>query len=154
MNLPNFLELSEEDLNNIINSAHAELNKRTTLREAQGRADQAAEDYARAVGDQPAREYTPGMVIGPGVKIIERGVEWVNDSHSWLSSPPSQTPLYYRMTSPPESNDVLPFTAGEWVDAGELRSRNGVVYKVVQRHQTAEHYAPDLVGMYALWVPA
>lgn len=144
--------LNDSELAEVLQFTVHEQHRRDVLARAPQRAEEIAQEYEEAVGGKPARVWVNGMVIGPGEKVIEGGVEQINVSKAWLSVPPSAYPLGFRRTSPPAI--AAPFTVGEVVAQGDLRLWKGVVYKVVQGHTSALHYAPDLPGMTALWVVA
>lgn len=146
----NLTELSDDDLDNLRVEVLIEQERRQTLATGPAQADDLAKRYAEAVEGQPARDYEPGMVIGPGELVTENGIEYRNTSGAFLSVPPSAYPLGYERTETPD--DVAPFKAGETVKPGDLREYQGIVYQCVQGHTTAAHWAPDVA--HSLWTRA
>ena len=51
--------------------------------------------------------------------------------------------------APAPAPDAPAFKAGEAVKPGDLRTYNGVVYRCIQAHTTAAHWAPDVAP--SLW---
>lgn len=143
-------EAGDEDLHYARESALAEMQRRETLQQAQEQAEALADQYAQAVEGDPAREYKPGLVTGPGQRVIENGVEYVNTSGAFLPVSPSQYPLGFQRVETPV--DVAPFVTGESVKAGDLREFEGKVYQCLQAHTTAAHWAPGLAP--SLWTLA
>ena len=97
---------SSDDLRIIIDRARRELDRRDVLEEAKSDADRAAERYAEAVQGEPARDWSPGDVAGPGDRVIEGGVEYINVSQSWLPVPPSQYPIGYELAEEQDGGQV------------------------------------------------
>lgn len=142
--------LDDEQLAEIVSTVMGETRRRERKDRARQEADRAAQDYAEAVADESATEYETGQVIGPGEKVIENGIEFVNTSKAWLSVGPADYPLGYERTETPE--DVAPFQPGESVETGDLREYEGTIYEVLQAHTTAAHWSPD--EAHSLWTRA
>lgn len=69
---------------------------------------------------------------------------------SWrLVEPEVIEPEEPPVEEPEPGVEIPPFIAGEWVEPGDLREYQGVIYQVVQPHQTASHWPPPVVP--ALW---
>ena len=146
----NLNDLSDDELDQLRRQVLIERERRQTLASAPAQADDLARRYEEAVKDQPAKEYEPGMVIGPGELVTENGIEYKNTPGALLPVPPSAYPLGYARTETPD--DVAPFKAGETVKPGDLREYQGIVYQCVQGHTTAAHWAPDVA--HSLWTRA
>lgn len=146
----NICDLSPEHLEQLVDAVSGEQSRRSAKRSAARQAQDAAERYAEAVKDDPAHEWSPGAVVGPGGRVLEGDTEFVNTSGAWLSVPPSEYPLGYERVEAPA--DVLEFRAGEQVETGDLREYQGVIYQVLQSHVTADHWAPDVAV--SLWTKA
>ena len=141
---------TDDALTGMLEAVRAEQQRRWTLDNAEAEAEKIATDYSDAATGEPALEWKPGTVIGPGRTVTEDGIEYRNTSGAWLSVPPSAYPLGYQRTQPVQN--VLPFKAGEQVKAGDLRTYQGKTYQCLQPHTTADHWAPPLVP--ALWTLA
>lgn len=143
---------SDDDLDQLRRDVIIEIERRALIRTAEATAAQLAAQYAEAVHDEPAIGWEPGLVVGPGRTVTEDGVEYRNTSGAWLSVPPSAYPLGYQMTTPPDTEEVPAFKAGEQVQPGDLRAYNGKVWRCLQPHTTADHWAPDVAV--SLWTLA
>lgn len=152
-------DLTVEELEAAYAAIGAEIDRRLNLESIAQQAEDLAARYEEAVAGNDPKAWVPGLVVGPGEKVIENGIEYVNVSKAWLSASPSQYILGYQRTSPPPQ-EVPNWVTGEtitWamIQAGPvLRKKGGVVYQAVQPHTTQEGWAPDLPGMTALWVVA
>lgn len=142
--------MTDDELAEAYQLVLAEVQARHAERTAQQRAEQAAADAEAVNAERPPRTYAPGMVVGPGERVVEGGKEYRNTSRAWLSVPPSQYPMGYQLTTPPAT--AAPWKAGETVKAGDLRSYGGVVYKCIQSHTTQAGWEPPAVP--ALWAVA
>lgn len=153
LNLEDLAAVPSSDLELVYAVVSREIDRRLSLDVLQQQATVLAEKYEMAIEGKPSVEYTPGTVVGPGQKVTQDGIEYKNVSKAWLSASPAEYPLgYRRMTAPAEP--VKLWVVGEDVIAGDLRRKNGVVYQCITGHTTAAHWAPDLPGMTALWIPA
>lgn len=142
--------LSDAELDQLRRDAEAEIFRRYQVSTAAERAAEVIAGYEDAVKDEPARDYTEGLVIGPGERVIEDGTEWRNTSGAWLSVPPSAYPLGYQRTEAP--SEAAPWTVGEVVTAGDLRTYEGTVYQCLQPHTTQADWTP--VAAVSLWTVA
>lgn len=149
--MPDLTQYTDDDLDALRRAVIIETERRALIATAEQQAQQLAAQYAEAVADEPALDWAEGTVVGPGRTIVEDGIEYRNTSGAWLSVPPSAYPLGYQMTSPPDIDDVPAFKAGEAVQAGDLRVYDGQVWRALQAHTTADHWAPPLaVSLWAL----
>ncbi len=141
------------DLEAAYEKLSAAIDKKLSLSALQQQAESIATRYEEAVVGRPSRDWVPGLVVGPGEKVVEGGVEYRNVSHAWLSASPSQYPLGYARTVEPPGPVEL-WATGQAVTKGDLRRHLGVVYLCQLSHTTQDDWAPHLPGMTALWTVA
>lgn len=148
-------QLSDEEIARRIQYLTEEQGRRIFLQQAKTECEIIVSKYESAMEKEdalPIQDVPINEAIGPGAGLIdEEGVEWINQSGAWLSphsAGPDKYPMGWRMKNPPEE-EVKDFIAGEWVEAGELRRYNEVVYKCIQAHTTDNHWPPPSVP--ALW---
>lgn len=144
---PDVRTMSDAELTDLLAVVSYELDRRRTVVETTDRVGDLISRYEQAVVSKPAVEWEPGKVIGPGERVIEGGVEWVNKARAWLSAPPSLYPMGYQRTVPPQN--VTPFVAGQNVAVGNLRRFQGGIYQCLQAHTTSTEWTPDVAV--SLW---
>ena len=160
MQLPDLTTVPLGELETAYDNIRKEIDRRLGLEALRQQAERLAHRYEAAVEGKPAKVWQEGMVIGPGERVVEDGVEYTNRSGAWLSVPPSKFILGYYRSNPIPVHEIKPWVPGETITqamlaAGAvLRELDGVVYQAVQPHTTAPHWAPNLPGMTALWVVA
>ena len=146
--------LTDEDLDALRVDVLTEQDRRRIIAEAHARADQLAQQYETIMEAAPATPWADLTDrVGPGQRIVwEDGETYRNISRAWL--PTTATPATYpqgytQLTGLPP--DVAPWTVGESVKVGDLRTFEGIVYRVTQAHTTQADWAPPLAP--ALWTP-
>lgn len=149
---PDLKALSDDDLDRLIADAYAEQARRRVIAEAQTRAEQVAADYAAATEGAPPLTWEPGTVVGPGRTVVEAGDEYVNISGAWLSVPPSQYRLGYRLATAPDTEGVEVWAPGQTITVDDRRTHAGIVYVAIQAHTTQAGWEPPAVP--ALWAVA
>lgn len=151
--MTDFMSMSDEDLRALYRDVRGELERRETIASAEARMKDLAREYEDAVTEEPAQEWAPGTVVGPGRKVVEGGAEYVNTSGAWLSASPSQYPLGYQLTTPPTVDETPEWDPnGRPYKAGDQVSYKGTVYKVIQAHRSQADWTPNAV--LALYSPA
>lgn len=144
--------LSDEGVATVVSAAYQEQRRRRVIAEAPARAEQAAADYAAATADEPALTWAPGIVVGPGRTVVEDGDEYINISGAWLSVPPSQYRMGYRLATEPPADDVEAWAPGQTIAVDDRRVHDGIVYIALQAHTTQTGWEPPAVP--ALWAVA
>jgi hypothetical protein len=108
-------------------------------------------DFLDAVA---ASTYTPPPLPDEGE--LEKGAVYtwgehivmVRQSHTRTIFPPDQTPALFLFWQP-EGDGVPDWIEWEWVEVGRQRRYDGVIYRVIQAHQTQPDYTPP--ATWALW---
>ena len=147
-----------------------EVERRHVLATAEVQAEQIAADYHRAVeaalpplaeGDhRPWHQPTGAHDAYPRDAVVAHsGRVWKSrhPANAWEPGGQGVPPgLWEDVTDDapaPEPAPTAPtFKAGEKVKPGDLREWKGTVYRVVQAHTTADHWAPDTAT--SLWTRA
>ena len=158
---------ADDDLDALRVAVLREQERRYVLATAEARAEQTAQQYHAAVeaalpplaeGEHRAWKqplgahdaYPRGAVVAHDGKIWES----LHPANAW--APGTDTRLWKDVTAAPPAPEPVPtgpeFKAGEAVKVGDIRTYQGVAYRVVQAHTTAAHWAPPLVP--ALWTLA
>ena len=158
---------TDDALTGLLEAVRAEQQRRWTLDNAEAEAEKITVRYHYAVeaalpplaeGEHRAWKqplgahdaYPRGAVVAHDGKIWES----LHPANAW--APGTDTRLWKDVTAAPPAPEPVPtgpeFKAGEAVKAGDIRTYQGVAYRVVQAHTTAAHWAPPLVP--ALWTLA
>lgn len=150
--------LSAVELDALYQRVLGEFARRDALRLAQEAAVKAAQDYAAAVQDEPAKDVgklDAAATIGPGERILVDGVMWKNVGVQWLS-PFAQGPKdFWRgwMKCSPDGKVVVgehkPWAAGMHVSEGDQCQHVGRVWRCLSEHDSTVELAPDKAP--ALW---
>lgn len=159
LDLENLQDVDRDVLEDVLAAVKAEIDRRIAEETIPQQAEELARRYEVVVSSNPSRQWVDGMVVGPGERVIEDGVEYQNVSGAWLSVPPSAYILGYRSTSVPvtEIKDWVPGETFTWeqMEAGPIyRWWGDGPYRLVQPHTTQVGWEPGAPGMLALWVPA
>lgn len=146
--------LTDEDLDALRVEVLNEQDRRRIITEAPARADQLAQQYETIMEAAPATPWADLTDrVGPGQRIVwTDGETYRNISRTWLNT--DDTPAAYPQGWAQETGlppDVAPFVVGEAVEVGDLRTFEGIVYRVLQAHTTQADWAPPLAP--ALWTP-
>ena len=150
--------LTEDELNALYQSVMVEFARRDALRVAQEAAAKAAQDFAEAVKDEPAKDVSKldlAATIGPGERVLVDGVTWKNVSGQWLS-PFAQGPKdFWRGWMKCDSSGKVivgehkPWAAGMHIGEGDQCQHVGRVWRCLQEHDSTAELAPDQAT--ALW---
>lgn len=150
--------LTQDELNGLYQSVMVEFARRDALRAAQEAAVKAAQDFAEAVRDEPAKDVGKmdlAATIGPGERVLVDGVTWKNVSGQWLS-PFAQGPKdFWRgwMKCSADGKVVVgehkPWAAGMHIGEGDQCQHVGRVWRCLQEHDSSGELAPDKAP--ALW---
>lgn len=150
--------LSDGELADLYQSVMVEFARRDALRASQEAALKAAQDFAEAVKDEPAKDVSKmdlAATAGPGERVLVDGVQWKNVSGQWLS-PHTQGPKdFWRgwMKCGSDGKVVVgehkPWTAGVRIAEGDQCQHVGRVWRCLQEHDSTEELAPDKAT--ALW---
>lgn len=150
--------LSDLELSDLYQNVMVEFARRDALRAAQEAAARAAQDFAEAVKDEPAKDVSKldlAATIGPGERVLVDGVTWKNVSGQWLS-PFTQGPKdFWRGWMKCDSSGKVivgehkPWTAGVRVGEGDQCQHVGRVWRCVKEHDSSAEFAPDKAP--ALW---
>ncbi|MEX3609776.1 carbohydrate-binding protein [Rothia sp. LK2588] len=136
-----------DELVELSRSIEAEYQRRRIIETAKEQQEKIAEQYAEAVKAEPAKEFAPGFVVGPGEKLIHGGKEYVNVSGAFLSVSPEDYPLGFQLAEAPKAETVPAWDPnGHSYQVGDQLSYQGTVYKVIQAHTSAAHWTPDTVA--------
>jgi hypothetical protein len=103
-------------------------------------------DFLDAVGNST---YTPPLLPDEIGTELEKGAvySWgehivmVRQSHTRTIFPPDQTPALFLFWQP-EGDGVPDWIEWEWVEVGRQRRYDGVIYRVIQAHQTQPDWTP------------
>lgn len=159
MNLPNIAAYTDDKLLALRLAVAQEQERRNRIAEAPQRAAALAQQHAADIADEPARDLADiaqHEAVGPGGRVVIDGTEWINNTAAWLSphaAGPEHYPLGWRLAVPPEpgGDDVQEWAPGIDVQAGDLLTYDGTVYKVLQSHRTqADWLPPQLAALYAI----
>lgn len=160
LDLDNLKDLDTEVLESALAAVKAEIDRRIARETIPQQVEDLTQQYEAVVSDLPSREWVDGMVIGPGERVVEDGVEYQNVSGAWLSVPPSAYILGYRSTSVPVT-EILDWVPGETFTWEQMEEEGPIYrwwgdgpYRLVQPHTTQVGWEPGAPGMLALWVPA
>lgn len=138
---------TEDELIKLSQAIDAEYSRRRTLASAKEQMESLAQEYAEAVKDSPAEEFAPGKVIGPGERILVKGIEYVNTSGAFLSVSPDDYPLGFQLADAPEPEAFPEWNPNSYqYKQGDQFNYKGTVYKVIQAHTSAPHWTPDAVA--------
>lgn len=150
--------LSDDELNALYQRVLGEFSRRDALKVAQEAAVKAAQDFANAVRDEPAKDMSKldlTTVIGPGERVLVDGVTWKNVSGQWLS-PFTQGPKdFWRgwIKCGPDGKVIVgehkPWSAGVHVGEGDQCQHVGRVWRCIKEHDSSVEFAPDKAP--ALW---
>lgn len=150
--------LSDDELNALYQRVLGEFSRRDALKVAQEAAVKAAQDFANAVRDEPAKDMSKldlTAVIGPGERVLVDGVTWKNVSGQWLS-PFTQGPKdFWRgwIKCGPDGKVIVgehkPWSAGVHVGEGDQCQHVGRVWRCIKEHDSSVEFAPDKAP--ALW---
>lgn len=150
--------LTQDELNALYQSVMVEFARRDALRVAQEAAVKAAQDFAEAVKDEPAKDVSKldlSATIGPGERVLVDGVTWKNVSGQWLS-PFAQGPKdFWRGWMKCDSSGKVivgehkPWAAGMHIGEGDQCQHVGRVWRCLQEHDSTAELAPDQAT--ALW---
>lgn len=158
---------SDDDLTALLNAVRTEQQRRWTLDNAEAEAEKITVRYHYAVeaelpplaeGEHRAWKHPLGAhdAYPRGAVVAHNGKVWesLHPANAW--APGTDARLWKDVTANPPAPEPVPtgpeFKAGEAVKAGDMRTYQGVAYRVVQAHTTAAHWAPPLVP--ALWTLA
>lgn len=124
------------------------------LATAREQADALADAVAEAIaGDAPTPWASLVDRVAPGQAVVwTDGNTWRNTSRAWL--PITATPATWPQGWAQETglpDPVAPWTVGESVIVGTLRSYGGITYRCLQAHLTQAGWTPPVVP--ALWTP-
>lgn len=150
--------LSDLELSDLYQNVMVEFARRDALKAAQEAAAKAAQDFAEAVKDEPAKDVSKldlAATIGPGERVLVDGVTWKNVSGQWLS-PFAQGPKdFWRgwMKCGSDGKVVVgehkPWAAGMHIGEGDQCQHVGRVWRCLQEHDSSNDLAPDKAP--ALW---
>lgn len=150
--------LSDLELSDLYQNVMVEFARRDALKVAQEAAAKAAQDFAEAVKDEPAKDVSKldlAATIGPGERVLVDGVTWKNVSGQWLS-PFMQGPKdFWRgwMKCGSDGKVIVgehkPWVAGMHVSEGDQCQHVGRVWRCLQEHDSSGELAPDKAT--ALW---
>lgn len=150
--------LSDLELSDLYQNVMVEFARRDALKVAQEAAAKAAQDFAEAVKDEPAKDVSKldlAATIGPGERVLVDGVTWKNVSGQWLS-PFTQGPKdFWRgwMKCGSDGKVIVgehkPWAAGMHVSEGDQCQHVGRVWRCLQEHDSSGELAPDKAT--ALW---
>lgn len=150
--------LSDLELSDLYQNVMVEFARRDALKVAQEAAAKAAQDFAEAVKDEPAKDVSKldlAATIGPGERVLVDGVTWKNVSGQWLS-PFTQGPKdFWRgwMKCGSDGKVIVgehkPWAAGMHVSEGDQCQHVGRVWRCLQEHDSSDELAPDKAT--ALW---
>ena len=150
--------LSDGELMALYQSVMVEFARRDALKAAQAATVKAAQDFAEAVKDEPAKDVSKldlTATIGPGERVLGDGVTWKNVSGQWLS-PFTQGPKdFWRgwMKCGADGKVIVgehkPWAAGMHVGEGDQCQHVGRVWRCVKEHDSSAELAPDQAA--ALW---
>lgn len=150
--------LSDLELSDLYQNVMAEFARRDALRLAHEAAAKAAQDFAEAVKDEPAKDVSKldlAATIGPGERVLVDGVTWKNVSGQWLS-PFTQGPKdFWRGWMKCDSSGKVivgehkPWAAGMHIGEGDQCQHVGRVWRCVKEHDSSNDLAPDKAP--ALW---
>lgn len=150
--------LSDLELSDLYQNVMVEFARRDALRASQEAAVKAAQDFAEAVRDEPAKDVLKmdlAATAGPGERVLVDGVEWKNVSGQWLS-PHTQGPKdFWRGWMKCDSSGKVivgehkPWAAGMHIGEGDQCQHVGRVWRCLQEHDSSNDLAPDKAP--ALW---
>lgn len=150
--------LSDLELSDLYQNVMVEFARRDALKAAQEAAANAAQDFAEAVKDEPAKDVSKldlSATIGPGERVLADGVMWKNVSGQWLS-PFAQGPKdFWRGWMKCDSSGKVivgehkPWAAGMHIGEGDQCQHVGRVWRCLQEHDSTAEFAPDQAT--ALW---
>lgn len=150
--------LSDGELNGLYQDVMVEFARRDALRAAHEAVVKAAQDFADAVRDEPAKDVAKldlSATVGPGERVLVDGVAWKNVSGQWLS-PFTQGPKeFWRGWMKCDSDGKVivgehkPWTAGMHIGEGDQCQHVGRVWRCLQEHDSSNELAPDKAP--ALW---
>ena len=150
--------LSEGELMALYQVVMVEFARRDALKASREAAAKAAQDFAEAVKDEPAKDVSKldlSATIGPGERALIDGVTWKNVSAQWLS-PFAQGPKdFWRgwMKCGADGKVIVgehkPWAAGMHVSEGDQCQHAGRVWRCLQEHDSTAEFAPDQAT--ALW---
>lgn len=150
--------LSDLELSDLYQNVMVEFARRDALKAAQEAAAKAAQDFAEAVKDEPAKDVSKldlAATIGPGERALIDGVMWKNVSGQWLS-PFAQGPKdFWRGWMKCDSSGKVivgehkPWAAGMHIGEGDQCQHVGRVWRCLQEHDSSNDLAPDKAP--ALW---
>lgn len=150
--------LSDLELSDLYQSVMVEFARRDALKASREAAAQAAQDFAEAVRDEPAKDVSKldlAATIGPGERVLADGVMWKNVSGQWLS-PFAQGPKeFWRgwMKCGSDGKVIVgehkPWAAGMHIGEGDQCQHAGRVWRCLQEHDSSGEFAPDQAT--ALW---
>jgi hypothetical protein len=150
----NLKTLTDTELDALINDALNEKENRTLLALAEAQARKAADDYAKAVGEEPAKEIESldvSATIGPQGRVQIAGVEWVNISGAWLSpfkAGPKVNPAGWMRTTPPPGK-IENWVANEEYRPGDLVYFDEVIYRALSAHKSEPGKTPN--NLWDIW---
>lgn len=150
--------LSDGELADLYQDVMVEFARRDALRASHEAAVKAAQDFAEAVRDEPAKDVSKmdlAATIGPGERVLVDGDAWKNVSGQWLS-PFTQGPKeFWRgwVKCGPDGKVVVgehkPWAAGMRIAEGDQCQHVGRVWRCLQEHDSSGELAPDRAS--ALW---
>ena len=150
--------LSDGELNGLYQSVMVEFARRDALRASREAAVKAAQDFAEAVKDEPAKDVSKmdlSATVGPGERVLVDGDAWKNVSGQWLS-PFAQGPKdFWRGWMKCDSDGKVfvgehkPWAAGMHIAEGDQCQHVGRVWRCLQEHDSTVELAPDKAT--ALW---
>lgn len=150
--------LSDLELSDLYQDVMIEFARRDALKASREAALKAAQDFAAAVQDEPAKDASKldlSATIGPGERVLVDGVTWKNVSGQWLS-PFAQGPKdFWRgwMKCGPDGKVIVgehkPWAAGMHIGEGDQCQHVGRVWRCLQEHDSSGELAPDKAT--ALW---
>lgn len=150
--------ISDEEWPAFWDEVLVEQEARRTIRTSQAVADAAAQAYAAAVADRPAKDakdMDATAVVGPGEHVVIDGVEWVNNTATWLSpltAGPKDYPMGWRTAKPEDLPDADAWTIGKEYKPGDVVTFGGRAWKCLQKHTAQAGWDP--VAVPALWAQA
>lgn len=150
--------LSNDELAYLYQDVMVEFARRDALRASREASLRAAQDFAEAVRDEPAKDVSKldlSATIGPGERALFDGVTWKNVSAQWLS-PFAQGPKdFWRGWVKCGSDGKVivgehkPWAAGMHIGEGDQCQHVGHVWRCLQEHDSSGDLAPDKAP--ALW---
>ncbi|TFI01624.1 carbohydrate-binding protein [Micrococcus lylae] len=161
---------TDDDLDALRVAVLTEQERRYVLATAEARAEQTARQYRDAVEAAlpplAEGEHRAWFQLTGGHDAYPRGAVVAHGGKVWESEHPANVwepggigvddRLWVDVTEDAPDPEPVPdapeFKAGEQVKPGDFRTYNGTIYRCLQAHTTADHWAPDVAP--SLWTVA